>query len=117
ALSHLSLHDALPIYGRGHERPGLRDAGALGRDRTPPAARVPHRLETPENPCFPGQKVIRRGGITRGPWKERSYEHSSSRCEEDEPMFELDADTGQFANINEIGVDGGGCNAVSRRIE
>ncbi|MBO2520539.1 MAG: cell division protein FtsZ [Firmicutes bacterium] len=32
-------------------------------------------------------------------------------------MFELDADTGQFANIKVIGVGGGGCNAVNRMIE
>jgi len=32
-------------------------------------------------------------------------------------MFELDADTGHFANIKVIGVGGGGCNAVNRMIE
>ena len=32
-------------------------------------------------------------------------------------MFELDADSGQFANIKVIGVGGGGCNAVNRMIE
>ena len=32
-------------------------------------------------------------------------------------MFELDADTGQFANIKVIGVGGGGSNAVNRMIE
>ncbi|HLS90342.1 MAG TPA: cell division protein FtsZ [Limnochordia bacterium] len=32
-------------------------------------------------------------------------------------MFELDADSGQFANIKVIGVGGAGCNAVNRMIE
>ena len=32
-------------------------------------------------------------------------------------MFELDADSGQFANIKVIGVGGGGSNAVNRMIE